>query len=192
MNRTQHPVPSLATSLATSLTLTCLLLAALATTGCTQFAEDIATHLAAKDVKTFEEDFRIFETDLVLFRNCLKERGGSCQGNAETPLPHSSQDAASHKVMPVEPGSSQKLATSVGKLSSGHPAAVAYKVLTHPVVQQAATMHNHLRGHQTNPVAGASVQHSSHGDHGTHGGPKSTITMEMKFGQLTHFHSQLL
>ena len=164
------------------------LLALLVSTGCTQLAEDIATHLAAQDVKTFESDFTVFESDLARYRTCLEQRGGSCGGGAATALPHTSTpkpgDAAAHH----QPGSSPTLADSVGQLGPGHPAAVAYQMLTHPVVQQASAFHDHLRGHETSSSSGVSTEKGTDAD----GVPQSTVTMDVRLHHLEDFHTRLL
>ena len=70
------------------------LAAALCLAGCTSLAEDVSKHLLANDLKKIEHDHCVFERDLALFRGCLKTRGGACEGDATTPLPHSTQHAA--------------------------------------------------------------------------------------------------
>lgn len=173
--------------------LACALLTVPLITGCSQLAEDIATHLEARDVKAYESEFTIFEADLALFRTCLKKRGGSCEGSAATALPHTSgegtgQGASARSVLAAAPGSSQILAKAVGQLGPSHPAATAYTLLTHPVVQQAADLHGHLRGHNPSGTAGTSVENGK----GVHGGPQSTVTMDVKFTHLDSFHTGLL
>ncbi len=163
-----------------------LLLAAALTAGCTQLAEDVATHLVTHDIKTLEHDVTVFKGDLRLFRECLKERGGSCQGSHATALPHSSQHAASQAVGPVQPGSSQVLADSVRQLPAGDPAKTAHTVLSHPVVRQAAALHNHLRGHPGAAVPGVTV------DQTKGGAPASTVTMDVKVSQGEDLHHRLL
>ena len=134
-----------------------------------------------------EQDLHVFEADLGMFRSCLKQRGGSCQGSDTTALPHSSQAELSSPVIPVNPGSSRMLADSVAKLPAGHPAKTAHAVLSHGVVKQAAALHNHLRGHATGSVEGVSVEKGQ----GDYGGPQSTVKMGMKIGQTEHFQASL-
>lgn len=166
----------------------CLLVVAVATAGCAGLAEDVATHLATHDVKAIDHDLAVFKTDLALFRECLKERGGSCQGNASTALPHSAQHAAAQPAAPVEPGSSQTLAAAVRQLPATDPARTAHAVLSHPVVKQAAAVHNHLRGHGGATAPGVTVTTGK-----TAGGtPTSTVTMDLKLDQGAHLHHSLL
>ncbi len=166
-----------------------LFAAAAATCGCTNIAEDVATHLIKHDFKAIDHDLTVFKGDLALFRGCLKERGGSCQGSDTTALVHSSQHAASQPVTPLTPGSSQVLADSVNQLPAGHPAKTAHAVLSHPVVQQAAAVHNHLRGHAGAEVPGVSITQ----DKPSGGAPlPSTVTMDLKIGKSQHLHHRLL
>lgn len=164
------------------------LLAALACAGCASLAEDVATHLAAHDVKAIEQDVTLVEGDLAAFKKCLGTRGGSCNGDTATPLPHSSQHKDGKPVTRVDPGGSKTLADSVAELPAGHPAKVAHEVLSHPLTRQAAALHDHLRGHDVGAAPGISVTRGQ----GGHGGPESTVTMDLKLGQTQHFHNRLL
>ncbi|MDX1500743.1 MAG: hypothetical protein R3325_00150 [Thermoanaerobaculia bacterium] len=154
--------------------------------GCTAIAERVAQHLVEKDVKKLDHDFELFEGDLALFRKCLGERGGSCQGAGATALPHSTQEGAT--IQPTAPGSSATLAESVARLPSGHPARTAHAVLPHPVVRQAAALHDHLRG--VPPAAGSGLAVES----GTSaaGGRSSTVTLELPIGRSEELHDGLL
>ncbi len=153
-----------------------LLFFTLASGGCTLLAE-----------LEIEKDMHVFEADLGMFRNCLKNRGGSCQGSDTTALPHSSQHGASGKVVPAHPGSSPELADSVASLPAGHPAKKAHAVLNHSVVKQASALHNHLRGHATGTVEGVSIDKGQ----GEYGGPQSRVNMGMKVNHLEDFHESL-
>ncbi len=164
-----------------------LLAATLFATGCTQLAEDVATHLVRQDFKAVDHDMAVFKADLALFRECLKERGGSCQGATTTPLTHSSQHAASQPVTPVAPGSSQTLTDAVHQLPASDPAKTAHAVLSHPVVKQAAALHNHLRGHDGVGAPGVSITSGQ-----TAGSPSSTVTMDLKIGHGESLHHHLL
>ncbi len=106
------------------------LLAAALTAGCAGLAEEVATHLVAHDLKAIDQDFNVVEGELALFRRCLKQRGGSCKGEASTPLPHSSQGTSS-TVTSVNPGGSKTVADSVAALPAGHSAKIAQEVLSH-------------------------------------------------------------
>jgi hypothetical protein len=160
-----------------------LLVLAAAVAGCARLAEDIATQVVRHDLRTVEEDFTVIEGDLALFRRCLKERGGDCEGDAATALPGSSQARNSTAVGAVSPGGSRALADSVAALPAGDPAKIAYGVLRHPVVRQAAAVHDHLRGQSTGPVAGVGVEQ---------GQGESTVTLGLKLDQTADFHSRLL
>ena len=179
VKRTNSPAP---------LAMLILLAAVAAIPGCTSLAESIAEHLAEKNVSAIEQEFKLFEAELGLFRHCLKQRGGSCQGTDTTALPHTSQHAMSRVVNPVHAGSSQILANSVAKLPAGHPAQSGLALLSHPVVGQATGLYNHLRGHDTGSVAGFTVEKGT----GDHGGPESTATMNLGVAQVQHFHEGLL
>ncbi len=165
-----------------------LTLVAAATAGCTSLVEDFATHLAEKDVKAMDHELGIFDTDLGLFRKCLKERGGSCQGSDTTALPHSSQHAATQAVSAVSSGSSQALRDAVAKLPAGDPAKAALGVLGHPVVGLASALHDHLRGHDTGSVPGFSVEKGQRAD----GGAQSTASMSLRIGDAQDLHDGLL
>ena len=119
---------------------------------------------------------------------CLKERGGACAGNDTTALPHSSNASASSAVVPVSSGPSQTLTNSVAQLPAQHPAQNALALLNHTVLRQAASLHDHLRGHATKSIDGSSVKKSQTKD----GGPVSTATMNMSIGKVQDFHHGLL
>ena len=163
------------------------LLAALACAGCANLAEDVATHLATRDVQAVDQELTLVEGDLAAFKRCFKTRGGSCEGETATPLPHSSQQQDGTPVRHVEPGGSETLAGSVAGLPAGHPAKIAHEVLGHPVTRQAAALHDHLRGHDVGATPGVAVTRAQGA-----GGPQSTVTMDLKLGQVRHFHGRLL
>ena len=165
-----------------------ILLTALMGSGCTHLAEDVAAHLAQKDVQEITQDLTVIEGDLGFFKKCLEERGGRCQGSSDTPLPHSSQHHAGQKIAASGSGLSKTLADSVADLPGGHPAKIAHEVLKHPVTRQAAALHDHLRGHKVISTPGVAVTRGQ----GAHGGPESTVTLDLKLGQIHHFHSRLL
>ncbi len=165
-----------------------LLAAALVAGGCVGLAEDIATHLAKQDLKEINQDFKVFEADLAQFRSCLKQRGGVCEGDAQTAVPDSTQHHAGQSVKPTMPGSSSLLKSSIDTLAAGDPTRNAYEVLSHPVVTQAAALHHHLRGHDVGTVAGLTTETRARGADST----ESTVTMDMKVANATHFHSRLL
>lgn len=155
-------------------------------TGCAGLAERIATHLVAKDFKNVEQDFAVIEGELGLFRQCLRERGGACNGTARTPLLHSSQEGA--QVARVVPGASKGLARQMASLPSDHPAQGAYAVLRDPVCQQATTLHDHLRGHPTSDELGVQVRSGKDAS----GATTSTIELDMKLEEIKGFHEKLL
>ncbi len=171
-----------------SVSLFLLLFIAGITSGCVGLAEDIATHLAKQDLREINQDFKVFEADLAQFRQCLKERGGVCDGDVQTALPASSQHLKGQAIKPIMPGSSSLLASSVDGLTAGDPTRNAYEVLSHPVVTQAAGLHHHLRGHDVGDVPGISTQTTPRGQDST----ESTITVDMKLAKARHFHSRLL
>ncbi len=158
------------------------------TSGCVAIAERVSDHLVKKDLKAVDQQFKVFGADLGMFRKCLKERGGSCQGSDATPLPHSSQESAAQAVTPVASKPCRTLADSVDQLPAGAPAKSALQVLEHPVVAQATALHNHLRGHDAGTVSGFSVEKGQ----GAHGGPESTATLDLGVDQVQHFHTRLL
>jgi len=164
------------------------LLALVLATGCTHLAEDVANHLAEHDVQVIERDFHVVEGDFKLFRKCLEKRGGTCQGSASTPLPHSSQDHDSKTIASIPPGGSTSLADSVAALGAGHPAKIAHGVLSHPVTQQAAALHDHLRGIGGGETSGISMKEGK----GKDGQPESTVTMHVKLHQAEDFHGRFL
>jgi len=134
----------------------CLLLAAGAAGGCASLAEDVATRLAARSL-TQEQTLCLIAGDLQRYRQCLRERGGACAGDASTPLLHS-RDAAA--VDPVDPSPGPDTQAAVAALPAGDPARQAAAVLSHPVVAQAVDLHNRVRGHddaRTEDGAGSTV-----------------------------------
>lgn len=156
-------------------------------TGCAGIAERIATHLVKKDLESIEQDFAVIEGELELFRHCLKERGGTCDGNATTPLPHSSQESvASLETTPT--GASQSLSRHMASLPPDHPAQGAYAVLRDPVCQQATLLHDHLRGHPTADQPGALVRAGKD----VSGTATSTVELDMKLGEIRGFHEKLM
>ncbi|MEM7588269.1 MAG: hypothetical protein AAF560_33085, partial [Acidobacteriota bacterium] len=165
------------------ISLSILLVAALISSGCVGLAEDIATHLAKQDLKEINQDFTVFEADLMQFRKCLEERGGSCEGDAQTALPASQQHAQGEAVTSKLPGSSTLLASSMNQLDDNNPTLRAYQVLTHPVVAQASGLHHHLRGHDVEETPDVSAQAN---------GESSTITVDLKLASAQHFHSHLM
>ncbi len=166
-----------------------LLLAAVvtSTSGCAAIAERVASHLATRDVQAIEHDFTLFEADLALYRHCLKERGGACDGDAATPLAHSTHAGGPKPAAPIQPGASATLADSVASLPPGHPARAAHATLSHPLARKSAAVHNHLRGHDDGAVPGVTV-HTGEGAHG----PESTVEIEMKLDEAHDFHRHLL
>ncbi len=159
-----------------------------AVSGCVSMAERVGGDLVERDLRTLEQEFKVFGNDLGQFRGCLTERGGSCQADPAAALPHSSQHVAAKSVDAIPHGASQTLTDSVSKLPDGHAAKDAISLVNHPVVGQAAALHNHLRGHDTGSVPGISVERGT----GAHGGPESTVTMGIKANHVHHLHRTLL
>ena len=173
------------------------LAAVLLLTGCTSIVEDVSKHLLANDLKTLQHDHCVFEHDLALFRGCLTQRGGTCQGSSTTAVPHSSQHTSGQSVQPVQPGSSPTLARSIADLPANHPARTAYRVMTHSVTRQAAELHNHLRGHDTGSGSSSGSGESSSGTASSAGqgpvcGSEPTHTTHLKLHHLKLFQEHLL
>ncbi len=174
------------------------LAATLLFTGCATVAEDVSKHLLANDLKTLQHDYCVFEHDLALFRGCLKHRGGTCEGSSTTALPGSSHDAAGQSVPPVQPGSGTTLSQSIAELPPNAPARTAYQVLTHPVTQQAADLHNHLSGHDSGSSTASTTSDStssstaSGAGQGPVCGSQPTHTTHLRLHHVKGFHENLL
>lgn len=155
-----------------------IVLAAIACSGCVGLVD----RAVSEDLKTLEQEFHVFQADAALFRSCLRARGGACQGDATTPLPHTSQAEAGHAAAStLVPGAA--LAAAMSGLPDTHPARSASAVLIHPVVRQATALHNHLRGLPADPTDGVTVEPDAGG---------STIGLDLKLRQMGHFHDLLL
>ena len=154
--------------------------------GCTHLAQDVAAHLTENDVHKLDQDFVVIQGDLAHFRSCLKTRGGSCEGSASTALPHSTQHADAQSVAAHDPGSSQALQSSVDALPAGHGAKTAHAVLSHPLVAQATTVHDHLRGHDVDDTGQVSPSTADDGSRG------STVTMNVNVGHAQGLFDGLL
>lgn len=150
----------------------CLLLAAgLTVAGCASLAEDVATRLAARSL-TQEKNVCLISGDALRYRQCLRDRGGACTGDAATPLLHS-RDAA--PVAPVDPGPGPDLAAALAALPADNPAPQAAAVLSHPVVAQAVDLHNCVRGHDADVARSATV---------TDEGAGSTVTLQLSTAEV--------
>lgn len=157
--------------------------ALLAICGCTNIAEDVATHLASRELK-LEHDLKVIHGDLALFRQCFEQRGGQCSGSSQTALPHTTNAAAGTAVASSKPGASQHLSDSVAKLSANHPAKAAYAALQDPVVQKAAAMHDLLRGvGEAAAAPGVTMTRQSDGS--------ATLDVHLPVKQAISFHSIL-
>jgi hypothetical protein len=131
--------------MATQLNRAALIVLAAASAGCTQIAEHRVDH-----------ELTVIGGDFALYRQCLESRGGSCPGDAGTPLPQST--TAASQVAPIRAGLAAQVAASVAALPAGHAAQAASSVLQHPLVQKLAAVHNHVRGLPPPvPVAGVEV-----------------------------------
>ncbi len=172
--------------------LSAALAAALLLSGCASIVEDVSKHLLANDLKTIEHDHCVYEHDLALFRGCLKTRGGACEGDSTTALPHSVQHAAGQPVTPVQSGSSTTLSDSIANLPPSHPARTAYQVMSHPLTRQAADLHNHLRGHDTPAASSDDAGAQDSAGMGAQCGARPTHTMDLKLGHVKAFHEGLL
>ena len=149
--------------------------------GCVGIAERMATHLAEKSLH-HQHDFTLIEGDLALYRSCLHQRGGTCQGDAGTALP--ATGAAKAPATPTRAAVGSHLATSVAALPSGDSAKLAKAALDHPVLADTVSLHNHLRGLDGASSAGFSVA-TTKDDTGT----QSTAQMKMSISQLKSFQA---
>ena len=110
--------------------------------GCTALADRVATRLAEHRVEGLTQGVTVVEGELALYRDCLKNRGGSCSGGAESALPGAREASVSSPARPLAP----TVTSSIETLPQGHPARTAHDALEHPFVHKVMGLYNHLRG----------------------------------------------
>jgi hypothetical protein len=122
--------------------------------GCTAIAEKVATRIAEDSLKR-EELLTVVEGDVALFRRCLTERGGTCQGDARTALPQAAVAAPAQPVEPLTAALGPEASSAVASLPANDAARMAAEVLQNPVMTSAVDLHNQIRGHGDATAAGA-------------------------------------
>ncbi|NJL28001.1 MAG: hypothetical protein HC897_08915, partial [Thermoanaerobaculia bacterium] len=120
------------------------ILCALATSGCTAIADSVAHRLSQQQLGRIERDIAVFEGDVALFRECLKNRGGSCQGDVHSLLPLAR--TAGQEVRPLDSALAPELSQNVDQLDPDDPARDARDTLDHPVLDQIDGLYNQLTG----------------------------------------------
>lgn len=122
--------------------------------GCSTIVEDLADHMTVKSLK-HQHDIALFEGDIAAFQTCLHTRGGdagSCKASsALTALLHSTtatgEPGDDASIPPATAALHPVVQASIDQLPAHHPAKHAADALSHPALQNAVDLHNHLRGH---------------------------------------------
>ena len=124
-----------------------------ALSGCTNLGERVAMELIEKQLSGVDE-ITLVEGDLSLYRGCLLQRGGTCPGDATSPLGASATDAAA--LAPIQKGLSDGLTDLIDAMDKNHPASLARGVMEHPFLHKVTEIHDRMRGvggTQTSPAA---------------------------------------
>lgn len=176
----QHAIEATTPSLR-GLQLAALIALTAGATGCTAITDRMAARLSNQAFSKIEHEMPVFDGDVALFRQCLESRGGTCQGNASTPLPQTL--AHTSQVAPLHAGLSAPVAAAVAALEPGHPARTGSSVLSHPFLQKITAVHNQLRGlPSANPVSAPT---------GLVAVPEATVTLSTSLGEVSDFVDQV-
>ncbi len=143
--------------------------------GCTNLAEDVATHMVERSLK-HENTACLIAGDALKYSQCLHLRGGSCSEDVETPVKNAISQVP---VTPVDPTPGAGISSAVAQRPAGDPARVATDLLNDPLLNKAAAVHDNLRGYAASQTPEIAVQE--------HGGGGRTVTLPTSTGEIRRF-----